>query len=523
MIKDVESNQYSYLERVPEKLKKERGQFFTDASIASYMSSLFDFSSNKEESIKVLDAGAGAGVLTVALCLRALEDPTIKTVEAVLYEIDKEVLPLLEANLIEVENRYLEEGKRFSFSIRNTDFVLDRPDKRGERYDYSIINPPYFKYSSKDSKYSDATIDLFKGNPNIYASFMAIVAACLSEGGEQVAIVPRSFANGLYFRGFRKYLVENLSIEMVHLYSSRASVFKKLDVLQENVIIKLSNCTQQPFVSIRTSFCSGSSYDYKEIACESDVVIDPYGGHNFIRLPEDRLSYDTLLAAEEWDQNFEQSGYFISTGPVVEHRNKAYITSANDADAVSSPLLKMHNVKFMTVNWDGASRKDLTYLKTKDTERFWIENLNYVLVKRFSSKEEKKRLTAGVWYSKQGKEEFIAVENHLNYIGLKGEAMSEEEATGLCAILNSSFMDNYFRSVSGNTQINATEIRCMKFPNRTAVKGIGTRLFRNHCASQKEIDYVVESVLIGDDIVTGRKTKEKVNSSQSSAKRVRTA
>ena len=54
--------------------------------------------------------------------------------------------------------------------------------------------------------------------------------------------------------------------------------------------------------------------------------------------------------------------------------------------------------------------------------------------------------------------------------------MSFEEALGLSAVLNSTFMDSYFRCLSGNTQVNATEVRVMKFPSRDIVIGIGKKL-----------------------------------------------
>ena len=67
----------SYLEHVLAKTKnfvdskskaerKEYGQFFTVGTGAQFMSSMFDIDLNKE-SLNILDAGAGTGILTVAL------------------------------------------------------------------------------------------------------------------------------------------------------------------------------------------------------------------------------------------------------------------------------------------------------------------------------------------------------------------------------------------------------------------------------------------------------------------------
>src|SRR5260370_35265937 len=95
--------------------------------------------------------------------------------------------------------------------------------------------------------------DLVHGQPNVYDFFLAAAAQMLRPGGELVAITPRSFCNGLYFRGFRHWFFEKMSLYRIHLFESRTETFR--DVLQES-IVTASHRLRRPSVSVtvRTSY-----------------------------------------------------------------------------------------------------------------------------------------------------------------------------------------------------------------------------------------------------------------------------
>lgn len=54
---------------MPKAMRKKYGQFFTSKETAMFMAELFDISQNKSE-LKILDPGAGSGILSVALIER---------------------------------------------------------------------------------------------------------------------------------------------------------------------------------------------------------------------------------------------------------------------------------------------------------------------------------------------------------------------------------------------------------------------------------------------------------------------
>ena len=157
---------------------------------------------------------------------------------------------------------------------------------------------------------------------------------------------------------------------------------------------------------------------------------------------------------------------------MVEHRARQYITAGTSAEN-TVPLYRPHNVTPLTATWIGNHKKDVSFELNEDHDKHTIKNGTYVLLKRFSSKDEKRRLVASVHLTNMHYCESIGFGNKLNYIGVLGTELSTIEAYGLAAIFNSSFMDKYFRCISGNTQVNATEIRVMKFPSRDQVREIG--------------------------------------------------
>lgn len=313
-----------------------------------------------------------------------------------------------------------------------------------------------------------------------------------------VAIVPRSFTNGLYFKDFRRHLQSRMSLERVHIFRSRNRLFKNMGVLQENIICKFVKSAQQPTIEIGSSTCSEDLAESEHVRYPQKLIIDGSNGHNIIRIPESAADGHILSLVEDWPSSFEGNNYYISTGPVVEFRTREFITTKPQKNSI--PLLRMHNVKAFRIEWTGKHWKDARFVLKEGHEKHTCSNKVYVILKRFSSKDEKRRLVAGIHDPEQFKNHLIGLENHLNYIGVKGEDMDLSEAFGLAALFNSTFMDRYFRSISGNTQVNATEIRLLKLPTRGQVVSIGKEVQRAKDYEQSAVDEIVQSALNIRDI-----------------------
>jgi len=209
-------------------------------------------------------------------------------------------------------------------------------------------------------------------------------------------------------------------------------------------------------------------------------------------IPESKDDAEIINRVNEWEKTFEAHGYYISTGPVVEHRTREFITQGNSNDTV--PLLRMHNIKPFQVEWSGKHKKDVRFIVDRKSKKYLRENSIYLILKRFTSKDEIRRLVAGVYDPNTFNVEVLGLENHLNYIGSINSKFSMEEAYGLAALFNSSFLDRYFRCISGSTQVNATEIRELKLPSKAILAILGNKLInqKNYC-----FDFIDEIVQEG--------------------------
>ena len=105
-----------------------------------------------------------------------------------------------------------------------------------------------------------------------------------------------------------------------------------------------------------------------------------------------------------------------------------------------------------------------------------VPTRNYVLLRRFSAKEERRRLTASWFLHAEESRSYLALENHINYVYHADRELTVDEVYGLTALFNSALLDGYFRIISGNTQVNATEIRAIRCPALDRVAKIGKRL-----------------------------------------------
>jgi adenine-specific DNA-methyltransferase len=111
-----------------------------------------------------------------------------------------------------------------------------------------------------------------------------------------------------------------------------------------------------------------------------------------------------------------------------------------------------------------------------------------VVVKRFSAKEEPRRIVASVCKAK----ETVAFENHLNVYHRNGNGLPDRAAKGLAAFLNSSLVDMYFRLFSGHTQVNAGDLKRLNYPGLDILEKWGA-VYEKIKTDPEMIDDLVEA------------------------------
>ncbi len=399
--------------------KSELGQYMTPSQIADFMVSVFTI--NGVTDIRVLDAGAGIGSLSIAFFERILIESKVSKVAWVGYEVDRNLAAYLNNHIDVYKSEFTSAGIQFSSELRTVDFVEDAVKHiikdRKPKFNFAILNPPYKKINS-NSRDRLLLRELKIETVNLYSAFFALVIDLLADGGQVVAIIPRSFCNGPYYKPFRERLLKKTAIRHIHLFDARDKAFSDEQVLQENIIILLERSSKQGQVKIL----------------------------------------------------------------------KKYLRAMPENNTV--PLIYPGHFSGSEIKWPKIGTKKPNALVLCDETKKWLyPNRFYVIVRRFSSKEERRRIVASIINPANfSLYDMLGFENHLNVFHLGKKGLSENISYGLSTYLNSTFVDQCFRRFSGHTQVNATDLRSLKYPSLNALNKLGNWAKKLPITTQESID-----------------------------------
>jgi adenine-specific DNA-methyltransferase len=183
-------------------------------------------------------------------------------------------------------------------------------------------------------------------------------------------------------------------------------------------------------------------------------------------------------------------GIDVSTGRVVDFRVKDFLRTDPGENTV--PLIYPTHFTDGFIQWPKpGSRKPNGIVPVSQTKPLLLPSGNYVLVKRFSAKEERRRVLAAIFDPKRIPVQFVGFENHLNVYHRDNAGLPMELAKGLALFLNSTLIDSYFRQFNGHTQVNATDLRMLQYPSQEVLKALGAHV-GDEFPSQTEIDALLE-------------------------------
>ena len=384
-------------------------------------------------------------------------------------------------------------------------------DSDDQYFDVTISNPPYFKIAKTDPR-AVAASTVVHGQPNIYALFMAVGAALTRRGGDFIFITPRSFASGHYFRRFRSVLFDVIRPEEVHVFGSRRDAFGRDEVLQENIILSgvrqdhWNGSGTRDFLKVSSSRGIGDIEEPDREAVPMSMALSPDDMEKVLRLPLSERDMRIIEIVDAWPNTLRSLGLNISTGPVIPFRAKEFVDSRGNVPETHVPLVWMNHVRTMRVEWPLNGRKP-EYIKRDAPKVLLIPNANYVLVRRFSAKEEASRLTAAAHMAQDLAAPEIGLENHLNYVYRPGRTLSEDETWGLAALYNSGILNTYFRCINGNTQVSATELRAMPLPSYDTVVALGRNARRLDDPARGLDELVMDTVSarMGGEVAVGQR------------------
>ncbi len=480
-----------YISSMPKAERKKYGQFFTGRNTAEFMVGLYSVPQNKQ-SVSILDAGAGSGILTCAFLERLDKINTIHTIEITCYENDKKILDLLKKNL---EYCRLHMSKSLTYHIKTDNYItcqylefnhLVGGELNPNKYDYVISNPPYMKIP-KDAPEAVAMPKICHGAPNLYFLFAAMGLFNLKPDGEMVYIIPRSWTSGAYFKSFRRFFLEKGKLRHIHLFVSRKEVFDRDAVLQETIIVKVQKTKIVPDMVTITSSKSDKDFDdLTSITIPYDTVVS--GEDYYVYLVTDEKEVNILNKLCKFRYKLPELGLKMKTGLTVDFRNCEFLRNKEEEGAVPlfySQHIKQGNVLFPV-------KKENEYIVT-EKKGLLQDNHNYLFVKRFTSKEETRRLQCGVYLSKNFPQyKKISTQNKINFIDGTFTEMSECLVYGLYVLFNSTLYDMYYRILNGSTQVNSTEINSMPVPDLQSIQNMGRKLMRSKDMSESNCNSILE-------------------------------
>jgi adenine-specific DNA-methyltransferase len=327
---------------------------------------------------------------------------------------------------------------------------------------------------------------------NLYTAFMLLAARLLKDSGEFVSINPRSFCNGPYFRPFRREFLRLVSLRRIHLFESRDEAFRHDEVLQENVIVYGRRMNGPPR-TVTISHTSAQGVSTRKAPYED--VVRPDDPDAVLHLVTDDNAEEISARLSRQPCVLADLGLCASTGRVVDFRAREFLRATLEADTV--PLIYPTHLRAGRVVWpNGSRRKPKAIVECARTSDLLVPRGFYVLVKRFSAKEERRRVVAALLEPGDVPTEAVGFDNKTNYIHRAGRGLPEDLARGLTVYLNSSAVDAYFRLFSGHTQVNATDLRRLPIPDAVGLVKLARACI--DLGSQENVDAAVGALIQGD-------------------------
>ena len=484
MLNHVINKTAEYLAGMPKTKRKKIGQFFTGPETARFMARLF--SVPQKEHLYILDPGTGSGILAAALMERLEQENCIQSVSLICYETEPAILDLLKGNL-----EYIKSVVRFEldYKIIAENYITSQQSPI-EFADLIIGNPPYLKINRLAEEAAMMSHVVY-GAPNLYFLFASRSIENLRDMGELVYIIPRSWTSGAYFKAFRQFLFKKTTIENIHLFVSRDKVFEHEAVLQETMIIKLKKQTGKAKDIVITSTETSNDFNnIQQITVPVKLVVGN-DDNQYVYLVTNNEEADVLRRLSVFHNTLPSLYMKMKTGLTVDFRELEHLMDRPTDDNV--PMFFAQHLKNGRISFPIGKHGE--YIDTRKSSLLQ-PNDNYLFVKRFTSKEESRRLQCSIYLREDfPNHEKISTQNKLNFITRNKKGLTKQMVYGLYCLFNSTLYDKYYRILNGSTQVNSTEVNTMPMPALDGIVYLGQQLMLRNDLAENTCDEILEEYL----------------------------
>ena len=439
--------------------KKAFGAYLTPAPLAKLIATMCD--RNLDGDIVIGDHGAGSGLLSCLTAASMVEKASSSSQIGVgAYEVQPQLQEYFRQSVAALAPVMRAAGKNFFYSLSG-DFLADiGPVLDGQRRDltHAVINPPYFKLSPSHPANALLKDRLGFTVPNIYALFCVLTLLRLKPGAEMVALIPRSFASGRYFEGFRKFLSTAGSITTIVRFASRSNLFKGDNVLQENVVLKMRAAAPQD----ETIRIIAKDTPESALADHFEMAAGELLGQGTIAMPATTDEVAALRYIRSLPITSGDIGLSVSTGKLIEHRHRPYLK----AEGNGIPYL--HARHFCggekLVRRPAPAGFPNIVEEHAGIDVALVPASPCIVAKRISPNDGgNQRFVGTIVDEGDFHEPRVAFSNGLQVLQLQ-RASGRGCLLGLYRFLASPILQDYIRATNGTTQLNKADLEGLRFP-----------------------------------------------------------
>ncbi|MBP5209562.1 MAG: class I SAM-dependent methyltransferase [Clostridia bacterium] len=478
------------------------GRFFTKKETARLLAGLLELPD--KPAVRVLDAGAGTGILSAAVIERLCESGTVREIRLLCCENDARCLPVLKDNLERLRRLCRRRYKvRLAATVLEENFVLagrsaytlslykDEP----ELFDLVLTHPPTALLAPASPE-ALCVPDLFSGEVDLCYLFLAMAECALAPGGQLAAILPTAFATSPSLTRMRRFFFSQNTPRRIHVFETG----KAAKPLKKTFVLTMTHRAPAPDDTVVFSASRDAGTPEKTVILDplplSQVMTEP---RRSLLLMHDPAEVQVLAYMRRLPCSFAYYGLRMKTGLTLPSRYRACLfdePARGLIPLICPAAVSEGRVAFPVI--EKSSRIPLPGQYVSPVIPSLMQrNRNMLFIKRVPARSDGRRLVCAVYLASQlPGYTMISTHNKLNYIDTssKGE-MDPAFLWGLYAFLTSAPYDLYVRILSKSGQINAGEFSDLPLPTADVLRKMGSRLMAVKLYSPDYCDKVVAEVM----------------------------